>query len=81
MTALLVIIIVAVLALLGLVSAVRIVTQYEQGVLFRLGRLVASRPPGLRLIIPVADVDAVRNGTPQRQHPGDPRRPDLGLGC
>ena len=56
MTALLVVIIVAVLALLGLASAVRIVTQYEQGVLFRLGRLVGSRPPGLRLIIPVADV-------------------------
>jgi regulator of protease activity HflC (stomatin/prohibitin superfamily) len=56
MTALLVVIIVAVLALLGLASAVRIITQYEQGVLFRLGRLVGSRPPGLRLIIPVADV-------------------------
>jgi regulator of protease activity HflC (stomatin/prohibitin superfamily) len=56
MTALLVIIIIAVLALLGLASAVRIVKQYEQGVLFRLGRLVGSRPPGLRLIIPIVDV-------------------------
>jgi len=55
MTALLVIIIIAVLALLGLASAVRIVKQYEQGVLFRLGRLVGSRPPGLRLIIPIVD--------------------------
>jgi regulator of protease activity HflC (stomatin/prohibitin superfamily) len=56
MTALLVVIIVAVLALLGLASAVRTVKQYEQGVLFRLGRLVGSRPPGLRLIIPIVDV-------------------------
>jgi regulator of protease activity HflC (stomatin/prohibitin superfamily) len=56
MTALLVVIIVVVLALLGLASAVRIVKQYEQGVLFRLGRLVGSRPPGLRLIIPIVDV-------------------------
>jgi regulator of protease activity HflC (stomatin/prohibitin superfamily) len=56
MTALLVLIIIAVLALLGLASAVRIVKQYEQGVLFRLGRLMGSRPPGLRLIIPIVDV-------------------------
>jgi regulator of protease activity HflC (stomatin/prohibitin superfamily) len=56
MTALLVLIIIAILALLGLASAVRIVKQYEQGVLFRLGRLMGSRPPGLRLIIPIVDV-------------------------
>jgi regulator of protease activity HflC (stomatin/prohibitin superfamily) len=56
MTALLVLIIIAVFALLGLASAVRIVKQYEQGVLFRLGHLVGSRPPGLRLIIPIVDV-------------------------
>jgi regulator of protease activity HflC (stomatin/prohibitin superfamily) len=56
MTTWLVVIIIAVLALLGLASAVRIVKQYERGVLFRLGRLVGSRPPGLQLIIPIADV-------------------------
>jgi regulator of protease activity HflC (stomatin/prohibitin superfamily) len=43
-----------VLILLGL--AVRIVRQYEQGVLFRLGRLRGPRQPGLRLIIPFVDV-------------------------
>jgi regulator of protease activity HflC (stomatin/prohibitin superfamily) len=31
------------------------VRQYEQGVLFRLGRVVAVRMPGLRFIIPVVD--------------------------
>jgi regulator of protease activity HflC (stomatin/prohibitin superfamily) len=47
---------VAVLVLLALVLAVRIVRQYELGVVFRLGRLHGARAPGLRLIIPFADV-------------------------
>jgi regulator of protease activity HflC (stomatin/prohibitin superfamily) len=34
----------------------RIVQQYERGVQFRLGRVVAVREPGLRLIIPIVDV-------------------------
>jgi regulator of protease activity HflC (stomatin/prohibitin superfamily) len=48
-------VVLAALVLLGLAMAVRIVWQYEQGVLFRLGRLHGSRAPGLRLIIPVID--------------------------
>jgi regulator of protease activity HflC (stomatin/prohibitin superfamily) len=48
-------IIVAVL-LLVFALAVRIVKQYEQGVLFRLGRVQGVREPGLRLIIPIVDV-------------------------
>ncbi len=52
----LVIIVIAVALLLLLASAVRIVKQYEQGVLFRLGRVIGVREPGLRLIIPVVDV-------------------------
>src|SRR5690348_1933584 len=51
-----VVVIVVLLALLGFGLAVRIVRQYEQGVLFRLGRLRGSRAPGFQLIIPVADV-------------------------
>jgi regulator of protease activity HflC (stomatin/prohibitin superfamily) len=51
-----VLVIVAVLFLLGLAMALRIVKQYEQGVLFRFGRLRGSRNPGLRLIIPFVDV-------------------------
>ena len=46
----------ALLALLGFGLSVRIVKQYEQGVLFRLGRLRSSRAPGFQLIIPVVDV-------------------------
>ena len=35
--------------------SIKIVRQYEQGVLFRLGRVIAVRMPGLRFIIPVVD--------------------------
>ncbi|UQA97497.1 slipin family protein [Streptomyces halobius] len=44
------------LALLALAMALKIVKQYEKGVLFRLGRLAGTRAPGLRTIIPVVDV-------------------------
>ncbi len=36
-------------------SAVKIVQEYERGVIFRLGRLVGARGPGLFLIIPFVD--------------------------
>ncbi|RPJ45179.1 MAG: slipin family protein [Candidatus Latescibacterota bacterium] len=36
-------------------SAVRILREYERGVVFRLGRLVGSKGPGLVLLIPVID--------------------------
>src|ERR1700722_8207425 len=51
-----VIVVVVVLALVGGAMAARIVKQYEQGVLFRLGRVQGPRDPGFRLIIPFADV-------------------------
>jgi regulator of protease activity HflC (stomatin/prohibitin superfamily) len=51
-----VLVVVAVLLLIAFALAVRIVKQYERGVLFRLGRLRGSRAPGFRLIIPVIDV-------------------------
>lgn len=41
----------------GLVAAasVRVVTQYERGLVFRLGRVRAIRDPGMRMLIPVID--------------------------
>ncbi|MFI5783299.1 SPFH domain-containing protein [Nocardia sp. NPDC051570] len=51
-----VIIVLVILVLLVLPMSVRIVKQYENGVLFRLGRVVGEREPGLRLIIPFVDV-------------------------
>jgi regulator of protease activity HflC (stomatin/prohibitin superfamily) len=50
-----VIVAVAVVALVLLAAAIRVVKQYERGVHFRLGRVIAVRDPGLRLIIPVID--------------------------
>lgn len=42
-------------ALILLAQSVRVIRQYERGVHFRLGRIIAVREPGLRLIIPVLD--------------------------
>jgi regulator of protease activity HflC (stomatin/prohibitin superfamily) len=49
-------IIVGAVVLLVLALALRIVQQYERGVLFRLGRVIGCREPGLRVIIPIVDV-------------------------
>jgi regulator of protease activity HflC (stomatin/prohibitin superfamily) len=51
-----VIAVLVVLLVIVLALAVRIVKQYERGVLFRLGQLRGARSPGLRLIIPFIDV-------------------------
>ena len=55
-TAIVVLVVVLLVVVVALSMAVRIIKQYERGVLFRLGRLVGERQPGLRLIIPVVDV-------------------------
>ncbi len=43
----------AFVALMVLLSSIKIVPEYERGVIFRLGRLVGARGPGLFLVIPV----------------------------
>ena len=50
------ILIFVVVLLVLLITAVKIIKQYEQGVLFRLGRVLGVRQPGLRVIIPFVDV-------------------------
>ena len=47
---------IAVLVLVALALSLRIVQQYEEGVLFRLGRVVGQKQPGLVRIVPVIDV-------------------------
>src|SRR5438128_4511835 len=42
----------SIVAVLVVTSAVKIVQEYERGVIFRLGRLVGARGPGLILLIP-----------------------------
>ncbi|MCX8082061.1 MAG: slipin family protein [bacterium] len=38
-----------------LVNAIKIVNEYERGVIFRLGRLMGARGPGLFFIIPIVE--------------------------
>jgi len=38
-----------------LASAIKILREYERGVIFRLGRLIAAKGPGIILLIPVVD--------------------------
>jgi regulator of protease activity HflC (stomatin/prohibitin superfamily) len=47
--------ILAVLVLIVISMSVKVVPEYERGVLFRLGRLVGARGPGIFLIIPFID--------------------------
>ncbi|MEA2081832.1 MAG: slipin family protein [Elusimicrobiota bacterium] len=42
----------AVIVVIVFLNAVRVVKEYERGVIFRLGRLVGARGPGLFLLIP-----------------------------
>ena len=55
MAALVVLAVLALLVLIVLAAAVRILREYERGVIFRLGRLIALKGPGLRLLIPFVD--------------------------
>src|SRR3954453_303707 len=42
-------------AVIVLASAIRVLREYERGVIFRLGRLIAQKGPGLVLLIPIID--------------------------
>ena len=46
---------IAVVIIIILASAIRILKEYERGVIFRLGRLVGAKGPGLILLIPFVD--------------------------
>ncbi len=47
--------VVAALVLFILANAIRILREYERGVIFRLGRLIGAKGPGLILLIPIVD--------------------------
>jgi len=47
--------VIVVIAVLLLISAIKVLREYERGVVFRLGRLVGSKGPGIILIIPIID--------------------------
>jgi regulator of protease activity HflC (stomatin/prohibitin superfamily) len=44
-----------VLVVMFLASAVRVLNEYERGVIFRLGRVIATKGPGLIILVPVID--------------------------
>jgi regulator of protease activity HflC (stomatin/prohibitin superfamily) len=47
--------IVIIIVLLLLLSAIRVLREYERAVVFRLGRLIGIRGPGLFILVPVID--------------------------
>ncbi len=50
-----IIVIVGFFALIAIGASVRVLREYERGVIFRLGRLIAQKGPGLILLIPFID--------------------------
>jgi regulator of protease activity HflC (stomatin/prohibitin superfamily) len=50
-----VLLVIPILALYILANAIRILREYERGVIFRLGRLMGARGPGLIFLIPIVD--------------------------
>ena len=48
-------ILIAALVVMFLVAAVKILREYERGVIFRLGRVINAKGPGLIILIPVID--------------------------
>ncbi|MBU4208506.1 MAG: slipin family protein, partial [Proteobacteria bacterium] len=44
-----------ILVVFFLTSAIRILNEYERGVIFRLGRVIKAKGPGLIILIPVVD--------------------------
>src|ERR1051325_3332703 len=55
MAALIALIVVLAILLVLLAASVRVLREYERGVIFRLGRLIAQKGPGLILLIPFVD--------------------------
>ncbi len=49
------IIIAAIILIFIIASAIRILREYERGVIFRLGRLIGAKGPGLIILIPIVD--------------------------
>ncbi|KAF0122963.1 MAG: membrane protease subunit stomatin/prohibitin -like protein [bacterium] len=48
-------IVLAMFLVIILSSAVRVLNEYERGVIFRLGRIIATKGPGLIFLIPIVD--------------------------
>ncbi len=77
----------AILVIPLLPFAIRIVSEYERGVIFRLGRLVGAKGPGLFVLLPFVDrmvkvdlrtitldVPSTGGNHPRQRHPEGQRR-------
>lgn len=49
------VLVVVVLAVMFFANAIRVLNEYERGVIFRLGRVIRAKGPGLILLIPIID--------------------------
>ncbi|MCX7823252.1 MAG: slipin family protein [Syntrophobacterales bacterium] len=49
------IILLIILAIIFLANAIKVLKEYERGVIFRLGRVIGAKGPGLILLIPLID--------------------------
>ena len=46
---------VVILIVFFLSAALKVLNEYERGVIFRLGRIIAAKGPGLIILIPIID--------------------------
>ena len=46
---------IAILVILFLASAIKVIPEYERAVVFRLGRVIGAKGPGLIIVIPIID--------------------------
>ena len=49
------VVVIIIIALFLWLAVIKVINQYERGVIFRLGRVQAAKGPGIRVIIPVID--------------------------
>ena len=63
---------VVILVVVAIISGVKILKEYERAVVFRLGRMVGSRGPGMVYIIPGIGSSHGHHGRPssRRNHAG-----------
>lgn len=49
------VLVIVVLAVMFLTAAIKILNEYERGVIFRLGRIIDTKGPGIIVLIPIVD--------------------------
>ena len=60
-------VVVLIIAVIILFAAIKILNEYERGVVFTLGRFTGVKGPGLILLVPVRAADAARRSAGARR--------------